>query len=210
MVRRWPGERSARLHPMRYQESDEACARLHEGLARREELVPVSDDPEEQQLFRDFDLAGLVENRLSQAIPPASLDAEGRRRWLRLVTHDPRDLVSNPSRYVRCYWLRDGAARAGTIGVWTTAVGSQTVLIDSLFVLPSHRRRGIARSALRAAYECATSEGLAGIRLDTEWCWQPTVRFYCAVGMWVHGWKRDLHLVWRSDLPAWHVEWDGD
>jgi GNAT superfamily N-acetyltransferase len=187
---------------------EEVCDRIHGRLARIDSLEPIG--PADEELFGQFDLASLVENRLGVILEPEGLDDRARQRWAPRVTEDPRSLTWGGSEFARGYWIVHGGQRVGTIAVWTSCLGSEVIRVDSLFVSPRARRSGVARQALLAVHQSGMAEGLAGIRLETEWCWQGAVRFYVAIGMWVRGWKRSLDFVWRRELPAYHVEGDRD
>jgi GNAT superfamily N-acetyltransferase len=84
--------------------------------------------------------------------------------------------------------------------------GLDLLSIESLYVDPAARRRGIARRALEAVFQAAVDHGTGGLRLDTNWTWQPAVRFYAHIGMWVWMWKHNLVFTWRRDLPPYRVE----
>jgi GNAT superfamily N-acetyltransferase len=84
--------------------------------------------------------------------------------------------------------------------------GLDLISISSLYVDPAVRRRNIARHALEAVFGAAIANGAGGIRLDTNWTWQPSVRFYARIGMWVWMWKHNLVLTWQPELPPYRVE----
>jgi len=87
--------------------------------------------------------------------------------------------------------------------------GMALISISSLYVDPADRRRNIARRALEAVYRASLANGGGGIRLDTHWTWQPSVRFYARIGMWIWMWKRDLVFTWQPELPPYRVEIEG-
>jgi hypothetical protein len=75
---------------------------------------------------------------------------------------------------------------------------------------PSEARgRGIAARALGALYDAAIEVGLDGVYLNTNWSWQPAVRFYLRLGFWVRNWKHCLLLMRARELCAYRVEIDG-
>jgi hypothetical protein len=82
--------------------------------------------------------------------------------------------------------------------------------VFGLYVLPAHRGAGHARRAIQTAYTAVAAEKIWGLRLETDWCWQPAVRFYCAIGLWVDLWKDGLVFVRGRGLPPWRLELDGD
>jgi hypothetical protein len=84
--------------------------------------------------------------------------------------------------------------------------GLSLISISSLYVDPVERRRNVARRALEAVFRAATASCAGGIRLDTNWTWQPAVRFYARIGMWVRMWKHDLVLTWQPELSQYRVE----
>jgi GNAT superfamily N-acetyltransferase len=94
----------------------------------------------------------------------------------------------------------------GTIAIATMYWGADLISISSLYVEPGGRRRNVARHALEAVYRATLASGAGGIRLDTHWTWQPSVRFYARIGMWLWMWKHDLVFTWQPVLPAHRVE----
>ncbi len=104
------------------------------------------------------------------------------------------------------FWLLAGGRRVGTIAISTMYSGIDLLSIASLYVDPAERRRNVARRALEAVYHAALANGAGGIRLDTSWTWQPSVRFYARIGMWIWMWKHNLVFTWQPDLPPYRVE----
>src|SRR5262249_14727512 len=107
-------------------------------------------------------------------------------------------------------WVRSGTERVGTIAISTVPLGRELTGVSSLYVFPASRRKGHARAALEAVHDASLAAGLSGIRLSTEWSWQPAVRFYLSCGMWIRGWKRSLDFIRCPRLPPPRVAIDGD
>jgi hypothetical protein len=68
--------------------------------------------------------------------------------------------------------------------------------------MPSHRGRGVAARVLQAA----RAHGDSGLRVPTHWTWQPAVRFYLRLGMWIENWKHSLVFVQHGDLPGHRID----
>jgi hypothetical protein len=64
----------------------------------------------------------------------------------------------------------------------------------------------VAARALRRAQAAVRAHGGRGLRIPTYWTWQPAVRFYLGLGLWVGNWKHSLVFNWREDLPAHRME----
>jgi GNAT superfamily N-acetyltransferase len=177
---------------------------VHDELVQAGELAPVALGGPEEPRFRDCDLASLAENRLGDATDPRHLDPARRTDWRARATDDPPALPS-ARRFERCYWILHGGEPAGTIALGTSTLGGKLLYISSLYVFPTHRGRGVATRALRQLQRALSRHDL-GLRLETSWSWQRTVRFYVGIGMWVHMWKRDLTLRWDPRTPSPRVE----
>jgi hypothetical protein len=196
---------------MRWKKEEELGLRVHARLAAASDLRPVSDNATAARLFADHDLASLVECRCGTLLDPSAFNRTTRRVWTARATTSPSEIGPTRDRdFLRPYWLMSQGRRIGTIAVTTSSLGGGTLRVFSLYVLPLHRGAGHARRAIRAVYDAVIAEGLRGLRLDTEWCWQPTVRFYCGIGMWIHMWKRGLDFALRRDLAPWRLELEGD
>ncbi|MBI3202180.1 MAG: GNAT family N-acetyltransferase [Myxococcales bacterium] len=184
-------------------------ARAHERFASTGLVEALSEDDGQVQRWLDYELASFVENRAGVLIEPTTLDEGARRAWTARSTLDA--ILERPhSPYARPFWIRDADQRVGTVVLGTTLHGSSMLNLSSLYLHPGARHRGLSRRVLGAAYDALLAEGLHGLRLDTSWSWQPAVRHYLSLGMWVYGWKRDLVLAWQRKLPAWSLEVDGD
>src|SRR5206468_1581373 len=125
------------------------------------------------------------------------------------VTYHGGPLASPHSHYCHPFWLLADGRRAGTIALGTIIYGLDLISVSSLYVDPAYRRRNIARRALEAVFQAAIANDAGGIRLDTHWTWQPSVRFYARIGMWVWMWKHNLVFTWQPELPPYRVEIDG-
>src|SRR6185369_8319358 len=106
-----------------------------------------------------------------------------------------------------CYWLLDGGVTVGTIALARTLLGSTLMRVSSLYVLPEHRGRSIARTTLMRLRDAFGKHGL-GLKLTTNWTWQRPLGLYVRMGMWVHGWKRDVALRFEMGVPPPVVEAD--
>jgi len=188
------------------QSSLEACCRqlIDEGI-----LEPLSTDEGNTKAWMLRELASLVEGHLHVQLDRNRLSDEDRLAYERHVSHDDRPLASPHNEYFRPFWLLAGVRRVGTIAIGTVYYGSDLVSIASLYVDPAERRRNIARRALEAVFRATLANGAGGIRLDANWTWQPAVRFYARIGMWVRMWKHNLVFTWQPDLPPYRVEISG-
>lgn len=201
--------RTEDFEPATYHETHEPrLARIHARLALDPRYEPLAVDAESIRLFGDYDLASLVENRCGVQLDPDKLDAAERHTWLERATNE--DLDRPGAAGTRCYWVRAGAERVGTIAYRAPAFADKALLVTSVYVAPAHRRRGYARAALLALRDAAFAEGMHEIRLETYWSWESAVRFYSALGMWVCSWARNLTFAFLHDMPRWNVLFDGD
>lgn len=187
---------------------DDRLDALFERLAASGLLEPLAHDPSEERTWVDHDLASLVEHRFGVDLDPQRLTSAQRDRWLPLAA--PNGLRSPHRAYTTPFWIVDGPRRVGTVAVASVLLGRADVEVFSLYINRQARGRGHAGRALDAVYQAALAAGLYGVRLSTEWLWQPTVRFYLRGAMWVYMWKRDLVFVRSRTLPRWRIEVDGD
>ena len=184
----------------------EACCRqlVAEGI-----VEPLSTDEEETASWMLRELSSLIEGHLLFQLDIASLSEEARLVFERLVSYDGGPLRSPRGAYSRPFWLLAEGRRVGTISLGTMYSGMKLISISSLYVDPAERRRNLARHALEAVYRASLANDGGGIRLDTHWTWQPSVRFYARIGMWIWMWKHDLVFTWQPELPPYRVEIDG-
>lgn len=169
----------------------------------------VGDDPDEQRAWLDWDLASLAENRLGDTTDPRTLGDLRRSDWLLRATDERQVSVAHRSRYEQCYWLLHEGERTGTLALSRSTLGTRYAFVASFYVLPAFRGQRIGARALGALSDALAKHGL-GLRLETCWCWQRSVRYYLASGMWVFMWKRDLMFVRAPDTPPPIVAFEGD
>lgn len=185
----------------RRDETEGRLSEVHGEIAASDAFEALELGGADEALWSDFDLASLAENRLGDATDPRRLDEARRADWLLRATEEAPWPPSRRASLERCYWLREGGARVGTISLAVSAVGRPLARIASFYVLACHRGHGIGSRALRTVRAALASKGL-GLRLDTCWTWQRAVGFYLREGLWARTWKRDLELCHWPDAPA--------
>jgi GNAT superfamily N-acetyltransferase len=183
--------------------SIEACYRqlMAEGL-----IEPLSTDEEESKRWNLRELASLLEGHFHEQLDISRLPDDERLAQESRVTYHGGPMASPHSHYCHPFWLLDDGRRVGTIALGTIIYGLDQISVSSLYVEPAYRRRNLARRALEAVLQAAVANDAGGIRLDTHWTWQPSVRFYARIGMWVWMWKHNLVLSWHKALPEYRVE----
>jgi ribosomal protein S18 acetylase RimI-like enzyme len=169
-------------------------------------VEPLSSDEGETRRWNLWELASLVEGHFHQQLEVTRLSEEERLVQERRVTYDGGPLASPHGEYSHPFWLLADGRRVGTIAIATMIYGTSLISVSSLYVEPAMRRRNVARRALEAVLRAALASGAGGLRLDTDWTWQPAVRFYARIGMWVWMWKHDLVFTWQPELPPYRVE----
>ncbi|WP_437807487.1 GNAT family N-acetyltransferase [Sorangium sp. So ce1078] len=189
-------------------DADRPMCAIHAALVADGVIAPLSMDDAQTRLWMDCELASLVENRFFARVDPAARGAELRSVWEPRATRDGAQLGTPHAgaRYVVPYWLTQGGSRVGAVALSTGARGERLMEVSSLYVLPAHRGRGVAGAALRRADGVARAHGVPGLRVQTCWAWQPAVRFYLGLRMWVAGWADALVFTWRRGLPAYDIE----
>jgi ribosomal protein S18 acetylase RimI-like enzyme len=169
-------------------------------------VEPLSTDEDESRDWNLCELASLIEGHFHVQLDVSGLSEMERLAYERRVSFDGNPLASPHRGYRRTFWLLDEGRRVGTIAIATIFSGFDQIWISSLYVDPAVRRRNIGRRALEEVFRASVESGGGGIRLDTSWTWQPAVRFYARIGMWVWMWKHCLVFTWQPELPPYRVE----
>lgn len=160
----------------------------------------VRTSGQDERRWLDCDLASLAEHRLGDRTDPFELSDARREDWQRRATLEAPCSLAERGERARCYWLREGAERVGTIALSRVACGDASARVSSLYVFPSKRGSGVGRRALERL-AATLGERRFGYGLDTCWAWQRTVRFYLRTGHWVSSWRRDLSFCTERGLP---------
>lgn len=165
-------------------------------------LEPVPRGTDDARLWMACDLCSLVENRF-HVIPDAATlsDAEIASWTKRALAQYERLADPRLESFTGCFFLREGGIRTGTVALSTMTAGMAWLPLSSLYVFPSHRRKGITARALRSIDEAAAAAGFRGIRVATYWTWQRALRVYLKLGMWAYSFKRSIEFVWITGLP---------
>jgi GNAT superfamily N-acetyltransferase len=171
----------------------------HASLVKRGALHRLSKGAAETRAWIDCELASLVENRFFVPCDPRAFTPAWRAEWSPTAIRDGTRLGNPHARvkYAVPYWILDAGERVGTIALATSSLGGALVTVSSLYLYPEHRGRGVAGRTLRLARDAMADLGLDGLRVPTWWTWQPAVRRYLGLGMWVHNWKHELVFAWR-------------
>ena len=181
---------------------------VYDELIHSSVLAPVGHDDDEQRLFVDFELASLAEHRLGDNTDPRSIHKAGRADWLARAAQDDSvfPLPRKTEWYRKCFWLLDNGKRVGTIAL-TEPMGSIGAMArcSSFYLLPEFRGLGLGSRIMIHVLRSLCTHGFS-LRLDTDWTWQRTVRFYRRLGFWVYHWKRNLDLIWTSKWPIPRIE----
>jgi GNAT superfamily N-acetyltransferase len=177
---------------------DDLCA-IYRGLVADGALELLELGGADERSWMDCDLASLAENRIGDATDPRALDAERREHWVRNALTE-RPFSPRERGFETCFWLLEDGERAGTVALSNSVVGGVRARLSSLYVFPTLRGRGVGTCVLSNLREHFAPHEL-GIRLDTSWSWQRTVRFYLRRGLWVHMWKHELALKWDPRVP---------
>lgn len=183
----------------RFRRVEVDAAALHRELVGTGLLEKLAWGGEDERLWADCDLASLAENRLADRTDPRALTQARRDEWRARATSEA-PWPPSARKYENCYWLVDGNERVGTVALSNLLLGSTLVGLSSLYVFPTFRGRGVATRAL-AKLRATLAPHELGIKLETNWSWQPIVKFYLRLGLWVHMWKRDLAFRWDPDAP---------
>ncbi|MFT3771739.1 MAG: GNAT family N-acetyltransferase [Minicystis sp.] len=179
----------------------------HAALVREGVLEPLSTGEAETRLWMSCELASLVENRFFEPFDPLTATPDLRAHWEpRAGSDEPLTSPHGEEWYRLPYWIRAGGERAGTVALHTAYVGIGLVTVSSLYVLPAHRRRGVAAHTLGRLQAAVLAHGGRGLRVPTRWTWQPAVRLYLGLGMWLANWKDSLVFAWHGHLPDHRIE----
>ncbi len=163
-------------------------------------IALVGLDDHEQRLFVDFELASLAEHRLGDRTDPRGIDEARRADWLaRATPEDTKFVLPKDHRYQTCFWLLVDDKRAGTIA-FSEPMGHTMARCHSFYLLPEFRGRGMGSRIMLRVLRALVGNDFR-LRLDTDWTWQRTVRFYRRLNFWVYHWKRNLDLIWAPNLP---------
>jgi len=164
-------------------------------------ITPVSLSDDEQRMFVDFELASLAEHRLGDRTDPRGIDKVCRADWKARATQEG-SVVQLPKKtdwFRKCFWLLDEGKRVGTIAFSEPmgSIGPAMARCYSFYLLPEVRGRGFGSRVMMQMLQALDKHGFC-LRLDTDWTWPRTIRFYRKLGFWVYHWKRELDLIWIS------------
>jgi GNAT superfamily N-acetyltransferase len=182
---------------------------VYDELIKSSVIAPVGlsddEDDDEQRMFVDFELASLAEHRLGDRTDPRVIDDVRRTDWKARATHEDSTFVlPKDHRYQTCFWLLEGGKRVGTIA-FSEPMGSSMARCYSFYLLPEVRGRGLGSAIMMQVLQALDKHRFC-LRLNTDWTWQRTVRFYRKLGFWVYHWKRELDLIWTAKWPKARVE----
>jgi len=180
-------------------EAEPEALELHCDLVAAGVVSPLTLGGADEMLWADCDLASLAENRFRDTTDPRALTGSLRAQWRESASAD-RWCSPAKRNFEACFWLLDGAERVGTIALSRSLFGSLRLRLSSLYVLPTHRRRGVATRALNRL-RAVLGNRRYGIRLETCWTWQTAVGFYLQNGLWLRMWKRDLDFYADPFVP---------
>lgn len=183
----------------------------HTELVEQGVLEPLSTQAADVRIWVDCELASLVENRFAERLDPREMTADLRARWEMRATVEHERLTSphEYARYAIPYWILEGGVRRGTVALSTSRMGARLVTVSSLYVLPEHRGRGLARRFLVRALHAVDAHGSHGLRIPTYWTWQHAARFYLKLGLWVTNWKHSLVFSSQRRLPDFRIDVNG-
>ncbi len=171
----------------------------HAPLVKQGALRRLSKGAVDTRGWVDCELASLVENRFFVPCDARQFTPTFRSEWRPKAIREGARLGNPHARleYSIPYWILESGARVGTISLATSAFEASLVTVSNLYVYPEHRGRGVAGRTLRLARDAFAAIGLAGLRVPTWWTWQPAVRVYVGLGMWVHDWRHELVFAFR-------------
>jgi GNAT superfamily N-acetyltransferase len=178
---------------------------VYDDLIKSSVIAPVSLDDDEQRMFVDFELASLAEHRLGDRTDPRTIDDARRADWAARATHEDSTFVLPKAHsYQTCFWLLHEGKRVGTIA-FSEPMGTSMARCSSFYLLPEVRGNGLGSRIMTHVLRALDNHGFC-LRLNTDWTWQNTVRFYRKLGFWVYHWKRELDLIWTSKWTTSRVE----
>ncbi len=191
-------------------DNQERALSAHRDLIEQGVIRPVLG-AEEASLWIRCDLANMVEGSFDVRLNPPELTYAEQQRWLdRLGSSYSMPSIHDPEVRSRRYWMLDDGRPVGTLLLELQISEEQTLHLFALYTFPDLRRRGHATRTLTRAQAAVRAQGLGGIRLDTYWTWQKSLRFYIDRSMWVSRWERNIELFWHRSLPDYRVEALGD
>jgi GNAT superfamily N-acetyltransferase len=101
-----------------------------------------------------------------------------------------------------CFWLLEEGERVGTLALSRGAVGNSLLLrLSSLYVLPTHRGRGVATRALERMRSVLGSWRYA-VRLETCWTWQAARRLTHRIAVWEAWGRKQGYRVETPKIPG--------
>ncbi len=172
-------------------------------------LRPVDPAREaERLLWRACELCTNVEYRLDGCPDPRRLSDPEIDAWRhRGLSSD--ELLGDPVEMhnYQPYWIVIGGERIGSIALMVLDMGwiQPSLWVSSFYLFREFRRQGHASLVMTKLEEASRCLGLAGVRLETSWLWQPAVRFYLRQGFWVVNWKHFLSLGRGQSDPGYRV-----
>lgn len=174
---------------------------------------PLRDEPEEIARWAAWELANFVDIRLQISVDPAELDTKARRAtWVQRALDDGDGRIDEP--FVlgrRPYWLLENGERVGTIAFWFRRYAHvSSAEIQSVYVHPNHRRKGIGSKALLAMRDAAFAVGAKKVEIGATWTSTPSLLFYLSHGMWIRSWKHAVNFYFLQGQAGWQVEVSGD
>lgn len=173
----------------------------HAALIDARLAAPVANGDDEQHLWTSFDLAALAESRLGDTTDPRDVDSDRRSHWIR---HAADAKILSPAERdaygYRCMWLLHGDRNVGTVALSDHGFRDRRVTLSSLYVLPSHRGRGIATRALRTIVHHLRDHDVA-LNLHASWVSPRAIPLYLREGLWAHSFKDDIRFTRYPDDP---------
>jgi len=126
----------------------------------------------------DGDIASLHAMLLALAASDGVVDVRTTEASLRAALSGPAPLV------IAHFIQRDGHVAGFTLHSWKwgTFTGVRDLYVNALYVLPAHRRAGVARRAMAALARLAVDQGCSRIEWLTVAGKADTAAFYDAIG----------------------------